>query len=53
MRVDFDAVIAFKHRLLKQPGRILIRSAPQLRTEFERFCSEELIGWTTMRFSAP
>jgi 4-alpha-glucanotransferase len=40
--VDFDAVIAFKHRLLDQAWRNSDSSArPELRADFERFCSEE------------
>jgi 4-alpha-glucanotransferase len=40
--VDFDAVIAFKHRLLDQAWRNFTASArPELRVDFERFCSEE------------
>lgn len=39
--VDFDAVIAFKHRLLIQAWRNFDASARPLRAEFERFCSEE------------
>ena len=40
--VDFDAVIAFKHRLLDQAWRNFDSSArPELRADFERFCSEE------------
>ena len=37
--VDFDAVIAFKHRLLEQAWRNFDSSArPELRADFERFC---------------
>ena len=40
--VDFDAVIAFKHRLLDQAWRNFDSSArPEPRADFERFCSEE------------
>jgi 4-alpha-glucanotransferase len=40
--VDFDAVIAFKHRLLDQAWRNFHSSArTELRAEFERFCAEE------------
>ncbi len=40
--VDFDAVIPFKHRLLEQAWRNFDSSArPELRADFERFCSEE------------
>jgi 4-alpha-glucanotransferase len=40
--VDFDAVIAFKHRLLEQAWRNFASSARlELRADFERFCSEE------------
>ena len=40
--VDFDAVIAFKHRLLDQAWRNFDPSAhSRLWTDFERFCSEE------------
>ena len=40
--VDFDAVIAFKHRLLDQAWRNFESSArPELRADFERFCSGE------------
>ena len=40
--VDFDAVIAFKHRLLDQAWRNFDTSAcPELRVDFERFCSEQ------------
>ena len=40
--VDFDAVIAFKHRLLDQAWRNFHSSArPELRADFGRFCSEE------------
>lgn len=40
--VNFDAVIAFKHRLLKQAWRSFDVSArPKLAADFERFCSEE------------
>ncbi len=41
--VDFDAVIAFKHRLLDQAWCNFDSSArPQLRADFERFCSEQV-----------
>jgi 4-alpha-glucanotransferase len=40
--VDFDSVIAFKHRLLEQAWRNFDSSArPELGADFERFCSEE------------
>jgi len=40
--VDFDAVVAFKHRLLEQAWRNFDRSGPsRLWEDFERFCSEE------------
>jgi len=40
--VDFDAVIAFKHRMLDQAWRNFDSSArPELKADFERFCSEE------------
>ena len=40
--VDFEAVIAFKHRLLDQVWRNFDSSArPELSADFERFCSEE------------
>jgi len=40
--VDFDAVIAFKHRLRDQAWHNFDSSArPELRADFERFCSEE------------
>jgi 4-alpha-glucanotransferase len=40
--VDFDAVIAFKHRLLDEAWRNFESSArPELRTDFDRFCWEE------------
>jgi 4-alpha-glucanotransferase len=40
--VDFDAVIAFKHRLLDQAWRNFHSAArSELRADFERFCSEE------------
>ncbi|HXR48267.1 MAG TPA: 4-alpha-glucanotransferase [Candidatus Limnocylindrales bacterium] len=40
--VDFNAVIAFKHRLLGQAWRNFGSSArPELRTDFERFCFEQ------------
>jgi len=40
--VDFDAVIAFKHRLLDQAWCNFDSSAPpELRADFERFCSEQ------------
>jgi 4-alpha-glucanotransferase len=40
--VDFDAVIPFKHRLLDLAWRNFHSSTrPELRREFERFCSEE------------
>ncbi len=40
--VDFDTVIAFKHRLLDQAWRNFDLSArPALRADFEQFCSEE------------
>jgi len=40
--VDFDAVIAFKHRLLDQAWRNFDSSAhSQLWEDFERYCSEE------------
>jgi 4-alpha-glucanotransferase len=40
--VDFDAVIAFKHRLLDQAWHNFDTCAsPELRAEFERFCSAE------------
>jgi 4-alpha-glucanotransferase len=40
--VDFEAIIAFKHRLIEQAWRNFHSSArPLLRADFERFCSEE------------
>ena len=40
--VEFDAVIAFKHLLLDQAWRNFDSSPrPDLRADFERFCSEE------------
>ena len=40
--VDFDAVIAFKHRLLDQAWHNFDSCArPELRADFERFCSEQ------------
>ena len=40
--VDFEAVTVFKHRLLDQAWRNFDSSArPELRADFERFCSEE------------
>jgi 4-alpha-glucanotransferase len=40
--VDFDALIAFKHRLLDQAWRNFGPSAhPELRADFEQFCSDE------------
>jgi 4-alpha-glucanotransferase len=40
--VDFEAVTVFKHRLLDQAWRNFDASAgPELRDDFERFCSEE------------
>jgi len=40
--VDFDAVIAFKHRLLDQAWSNFSSSPhPVLRSEFDRFCSEQ------------
>ncbi len=40
--VDFDTVIAFKHRLLDQAWHNFDSSArPELRADFERFCSEQ------------
>jgi 4-alpha-glucanotransferase len=40
--VDFDTVIAFKHRLLDRAWRNFDSSArPELRADFERFCSEK------------
>jgi 4-alpha-glucanotransferase len=40
--VDFDAVIAFKHRLLEQAWSNFSASPHQeLRSDFERFCSEQ------------
>jgi 4-alpha-glucanotransferase len=40
--VDFDAVIAFKHRLLDQARRNFDSSArPELQAALKRFCSEE------------
>ena len=40
--VDFEAVAVFKHRLLEQAWRNFGASArPELRAEFERFCSDE------------
>lgn len=40
--VDFDSVIAFKHRLLELAWRNFDSSPrPELRADFERFCSEE------------
>jgi len=40
--VDFDAVIAFKHRLLEQAWSNFSASPhPDLRTDFDRFCSEQ------------
>ena len=40
--VDFDRVIAFKHRLLEQAWSNFSSSPdPALRTDFDRFCSEQ------------
>jgi len=40
--VDFDAVIAFKHRLLDQAWRNFDSSSrPELQADFELFCSEQ------------
>jgi 4-alpha-glucanotransferase len=40
--VDFDRVIAFKHRLLEQAWSNFSRSHhPELRADFDRFCSEQ------------
>jgi 4-alpha-glucanotransferase len=40
--VDFDAVTFFRHRLLHRGWRSFDSSArPELRADFERFCSEE------------
>ena len=40
--VDFDTVIAFKHRLLDRAWRNFDSCRrPKLRADFERFCSEE------------
>jgi 4-alpha-glucanotransferase len=40
--VDFDAVIAFKHRLLDQAWSNFASAPPrELRAEFERFCFEQ------------
>ncbi|MGO9444368.1 MAG: 4-alpha-glucanotransferase, partial [Thiobacillaceae bacterium] len=40
--VDFEAVTVFKHRLLDQAWRHFDSSGrPELRADFERFCSEE------------
>jgi 4-alpha-glucanotransferase len=40
--VDFDAVIAFKHRLLDRAwSRFSASPNPELRSDFERFCSEQ------------
>lgn len=40
--VDFDAVVAFKHRLLDRAWRHFVSSArPVLRADFDGFCSEE------------
>jgi 4-alpha-glucanotransferase len=40
--VDFDAVMAFKHRLLEQAWSSFSAAArPHLRSDFEQFCSEQ------------
>src|SRR5262249_32250205 len=40
--VDFDAVIAFKHRLLDQAWfNFRASPRPDLRSDFDRFCSEQ------------
>ncbi len=40
--VDFDAVIAFKHRLLEQAwSNFSASSRPALRSDFDQFCSEQ------------